>query len=305
MTMLTAKSPGEILACVIIDDPLLQPRYGCLDYTRLLAEMKEHNFFSEIAFIPWNYQRSDAATIQLLLNNPDRFAICVHGCNHTSNEFGILDLQRLSMLASVALWRMEEHSKLTCLPFDPVMVFPQGRFSSVAMKALKAVGYRAAFNSTIWSTDNVNPPLLDYRSPATTIYHDFPLFRRRHPSNREGFAQDVDRGRPIIIVDHHSSFRDSYALLTETVDWINSFGNVRWVSLSRIVDYYYGAVDRLRIQFNDIKCGGIVVALWRYASELRDHYIEPSPIMNRIYKAAKRYLFRKPTSRKNRMGSNL
>jgi len=45
----------ETLACLVIDDPLLKPRYGRLDYKNLLEEMKEHSFFTEIAFIPWNY----------------------------------------------------------------------------------------------------------------------------------------------------------------------------------------------------------------------------------------------------------
>ncbi len=42
------------LACLIIDDPLLIPRYGKLNFAKLLREMNEHNFFTEIAFIPWN-----------------------------------------------------------------------------------------------------------------------------------------------------------------------------------------------------------------------------------------------------------
>ena len=50
MTNFELVKPTVTLACLIIDDPLLRPKYGCLDYTKLLQEMKEHNFFTEIAF---------------------------------------------------------------------------------------------------------------------------------------------------------------------------------------------------------------------------------------------------------------
>ena len=62
----------------------------------LLDEMKGHRFFTEIAFIPWNYRRSDLKTVRLFSENPDYYAICVHGCNHLGNEFGRDDYQDLS-----------------------------------------------------------------------------------------------------------------------------------------------------------------------------------------------------------------
>ena len=93
-------SANQTLACLIIDDPLLMPRYGCLDYERLLEEMQEHRFFTEIAFIPYNYLRSDPATVRLLSDNLDYFGVCVHGCNHTANEFGKADYGKLSALSA-------------------------------------------------------------------------------------------------------------------------------------------------------------------------------------------------------------
>ena len=88
MTTREAGNPNQTLACLIIDDPLLRPKYGCIDYEKLLEQMKAHDFFTEIAFIPWNYKRSDPKTIRLFAENRDYYAICVHGCNHLGNEFG-------------------------------------------------------------------------------------------------------------------------------------------------------------------------------------------------------------------------
>jgi hypothetical protein len=130
----------ETLACLVIDDPLLKPRYGNLDYEKLLRAMKAHGFFTEIAFIPWNYRRSDPRTVKLLAENPQYYAICMHGCNHSGNEFGGGNYDELCTLASIALWRMFQHRALTGLEFDPVIVFPQGRFSSVAIQAIRDQG---------------------------------------------------------------------------------------------------------------------------------------------------------------------
>jgi hypothetical protein len=45
-------------ACLIIDDPLLRERYGFLEFDRLEARMAASPFSLNIAFIPWNFQRS-------------------------------------------------------------------------------------------------------------------------------------------------------------------------------------------------------------------------------------------------------
>ena len=278
----------KTLACLIIDDPLLKPRYGCLNYEKLLEAMKIHNFFTEIAFIPWNYRRSKAETVQLFADNPDYYSLCVHGCDHTSNEFGEDDYQALKALSSTALWRMEQHQRLTGLPYDPVIVFPQGRFSSTAMKALKDQGYFAAFNSTIHATDTDDPPVIESQRPATRIYHDFPLFLRRYPKDKSLFIQDLALGRPIIIVEHHNAFRDGYKEITDLVDWINGLGKIRWTSLLNIAEYYIegkasitGTRDNLSappLPFNP------KVALRRFLSESRDNFIETNKLSTKLYK---------------------
>ena len=250
--------------------------------------MKEHRFFTEIAFIPWNYRRSDPKTVRLLADNTDYYAICVHGCNHLGNEFGGRDYQELSSLSSTALWRMEQHKRLTGLSYDPVIVFPQGRFSSVALKALKDQGYFAAFSSTLRATDGEELPAIEYQRPATTIYHDFPLFLRRYPKDKSHFIQDMTSGRPIVIVAHHSVFRNGYKTITDLVDWVNSLGNIKWCSLSDIVEHYLGIRAaptgksanpiRPRLYLNS------KVALRRFLSEARDNHLETSDFLTKVYK---------------------
>jgi hypothetical protein len=281
------ENPGETLACLIIDDPLLRPKYGCLDYEKLLEEMRSHDFFTEIAFIPWNYRRSDPRTIRLFANSPDYYAMCVHGCDHTANEFGCTDYQKLRALSSTALWRMEEHKRLTGLPYDPVIVFPQGHFSSVAMRALRDQGYLAAFNSGLRATDGDQPPDFEYRHPATTTYHGLPLFLRRYPKDRSKFAQDIAAGRPILIVEHHSAFRNGYGAMTDLVDWVNSLGNIRWTSLLHIAQKYAGTraatIGRIAAPPPSSMRSTTKIALRRLLSEARDNHVETNSLLTRAY----------------------
>ena len=288
MTTPAVENTRETLACLIIDDPLLRPKYGCLDYKKLLEEMKVHNFFTEIAFIPWNYKRSDVKTVRLFADNADYYAICMHGCNHTGKEFGGGDYQELSALSATALWRMEQHKRFTGLPYDPVTVFPQGHFSSVAIQALKDQGYFAAFNWTFRATDGEELLAVEYQRPATKIYHDFPLFLRRYPKDKSNFIQDMASGRPIIVVEHHGAFRNGYKTMTDLVDWINSLGNVRWTSLLHIAEHYLGEKAETTgpsimpspppMLFN------WKVALRRFLSEVRDNHVETSSLLTKAYK---------------------
>ena len=288
MVIQNGDQAAETLACLIIDDPLLKPTYGCLNYEKLLEEMKVHNFFTEIAFIPWNYKRSDAEIVRLFAENPDYYALCVHGCNHTTNEFGGKNYQELRELSATALWRMEQHKRITGLPYDPVIVFSHGVFSSAAIQAVKDEGYFAAFNSTIQTTDEDDPPPVESLSPTILIEHGFPLFLRRYPKDKDLFLKDMSLGRPIIIVEHHSAFRDGYKEITALVDWINSLGKIRWTSLLEIAEHYLErtaivpepdpdfVVKNNRLNPN--------VCLRRFLSEFRDNYIEKYNFSTKLYR---------------------
>ena len=48
----------ETNACLVIDDPVLKPTHGFVNFQELLSLMKRHKFSTNIAFIPWNWRRS-------------------------------------------------------------------------------------------------------------------------------------------------------------------------------------------------------------------------------------------------------
>lgn len=224
-------------AALTIDDPLLKNKYGWLDYTRLLQEMDQHGFFSNIAFIPVNYRRSRKETVELFLRRPDRYALCVHGCEHTRAEFGETHPDILEEKVDLATMWMNRHTALTNLPFDKIMVFPQGIFSCEAMRVLHRQRYLAAVNTEPRPQSfEGGLRLSDFLRPAVTAYGGFPLFLRRYPGNLPGFAFDLFLGKPALIVVHQDYFRDGYGGLGDFVRRINSLDpHLCWDRLARIV----------------------------------------------------------------------
>jgi hypothetical protein len=206
-------------ARLIIDDPLLVQKYGCLSFGALRNSMRSAGYGTSIAFIPWNQWRTSKSKADTVIDGSPELSICVHGCDHTNREFDDLDPGSLQWKADTALRRMDRHWKRTGLPFDPVMVPPQGKFASPALSAFRASGYLAAVNSTCFPTNGETETLTiaDLLRPAITKFYGFPLFQRRYPGRLVDFAFDLFVGRPVLVVQHHDDFRDGYRQFEEFV----------------------------------------------------------------------------------------
>ncbi len=220
-------------ACFMVDDPPLKRRYGFLDYQKLLQVMERERFCTSIAFIPWNYLRSEPVLAELFAANPQRYSLSVHGCDHTRGEFGTSSYSDLRDKAQQALDRMRAHRKSCGVGFDEVMVFPQGIFSTQAIRALKSCNYVAAVNSTLFPVDAPDSVTLrDLLEVAVTRFSGFPLFTRRYPASRAELAFDLFLGKPAFVVEHHGFFRDGYTALTETIEMLHGIeNNLRWTNL--------------------------------------------------------------------------
>ena len=251
-------------ASIIIDDPLLRENYGFLNYRKLLSLMDKHNFFTTIAFIPWNYDRTEKNIATLFRERPDRFSLCVHGCDHTKGEFGETDINHLDDIVRLATARMIEHGKKTGVPFDKIMVFPQGIFSNEALEALKKNNYLAAINTIAMS---VNGP----------ISSNFPFFLRYTP---EDFMDCFSN--PAFIVLHHDYFKNGYERLTDFVDELNGRSkNLKWDNVGKIVRYYISTKEinsaPADVHLSGLTCHGykksVKIFIRRYASELRDNHL--------------------------------
>lgn len=235
--------PNHSMANLIIDDPLIRPTYGFVNFEALVRKADELNFTATLAFIPWNHRRSESSTIELFRKRSDRLSVCVHGCDHISAEFGITDLGRLNSTIQTALSRMSDHQQRTGLPFLKGMVFPQGHFSSASMLALKSNSFIAAINTEaapMAGSGEEQLTVADFLDVAVTRYHGFALFRRRYPKDSEEFPFQLFAGKPLFLVEHHGFFKNGFDQLSEMVKKINAINpRVRWTNASEILTKSY------------------------------------------------------------------
>ena len=242
-------------ARLIIDDPLLQRRYGFLRYEELVASMQRTPYATSLAFIPWNYRRSDRAVAEMFTGSQGRLSLCVHGCDHTNHEFDTSDEGELSGKAVLALQLMEEHQKRSGVPYETIMVFPQGHFSAPAISALRQSGYLAAINSTCYpSQGEFALSLGDLLLPAMCRLYGFPIFPRRNPTRPIDVAVDLFVGKAGFIVEHHEFVRDGFSQwerfaeqmnhLDERLTWPNLAETLTETCLQRIAGH-----DRLEVRF--------------------------------------------------------
>lgn len=228
-------------ANLTIDDPMLTEPYGCLKFKKLLAEMKEHNFHTTIAFISWNYDNSQPEVVKLFLDNPDRYSLVVHGNNHDHYEFNEmvpLDEQEKDILE--ALNRMEEHKRLTNIPYGKVMVFPHAICPTETLKLLKKYNFNMTVNAQDIPLGATRPKDYVYgMKPANMGYANFALVKR-HSCGYQKYMFDLFLDKPLLLYTHHKFFAegiDTFNLIAKDIN--DLVGEVKWRSLGDIAKHLY------------------------------------------------------------------
>ena len=170
--------------------------------------------------------------------NAARLSLCFHGNDHIKAEFAITDMTYLNAMLRVAEDRMDLHHKMTGIPCDRVMVFPQGNFSIEAMKVLKSHNFYAAVNTVPHPRDQpVRLTISELSQPAVLRYGGFPLFIRKpiRQTQSHDIAFNLFFGRPVLIVEHHEIFQCPESLV-EIATRINSVASeVHWSNLATVV----------------------------------------------------------------------
>jgi hypothetical protein len=220
----------------IIDDPNLRPRYGFLDLKGLVRCVRETGSAASIAFIPWNHKRTSREIVDLFKDNWPQVSVCVHGCDHTGSEFSTRTMSEATPLIDLATRRMKRLQAETSLGWERVMVFPQGRFSAEAMRALRASEMLAAVNTELLDCQTGGGVKgRELLKPAITSFGGFPLFMRRPPGETAAnFALDLILGKPCLIVTHHQYFEHGLNALRSAVETLNSLEpQLTWTNLER------------------------------------------------------------------------
>jgi hypothetical protein len=267
--------PVQSYASVVIDDPLLRPNYGFLNFERLLRLMEEHDFKTTIAFIPYNFRRNSPRIVRLFHRNAHRLSLCFHGNDHTGAEFAASDPALLNTMLGTAQRRMAVHGRMTGLSCDRVMVFPQGRFSVDAMAALRSHNFDAAVNTVAGPYGrNERLTLRELAGPAVLRYSGFPLFLRKYSRD----TQDADIafrlffGIPIIIVEHHNIFAEPQPFIDAVRKIHRAAPGIRWSSVG---DAVRGSILQRRVSSD-------LVQLKAYARSIRVENLASVPQKFRI-----------------------
>jgi hypothetical protein len=234
-------------ANLTIDDVWLRRTYGHVDHQALLQQMEASDFHTTLAFVPWNFDRSDAATAQLYREHPDRFSICVHGNNHEHREFGPYQsnpLARQDRDLQQALARMAKFELLTRVPFDRVMVFPHAIAPTATLALLKKYGYEATANSTNVPLDAQAPEDPEFAMRAvTTRYAAMPSLRRYSVESEIPEAQlriDAFLGNPMLFYAHESFFVEGPHAFNRIAKLVNRIApGTEWRSLGDIARSLY------------------------------------------------------------------
>lgn len=230
--------PSKAYASVIIDDPLLQEKFGHLEFESLRRLADQSAFHASIAFIPHNFRRSSSRVTRMFNEDAAHLSICFHGNDHTKAEFGSTDRALLNALLSSAEERMKLHHEWTGIHCDKVMAFPQGNFSIEAMEVLKSHNFCAAVNRVRYPVGQKTPLTIgELAQPALLRYGGFPLFIRNPIDETQEYdiAFDLFFGRPILIGEHHDVFKNPLALV-EAIARINAVApGVHWSNLESLV----------------------------------------------------------------------
>jgi len=234
-------------ANLTIDDPWLRQPYGYVDYKGLLEEMERHGFHTTIAFIPWNYDRSEPGVVSLIRSHPDRFSITVHGDNHDHKEFTEYRSKPLAyQIADLkqSLARMEKFRTLTGIPYDKVMIFPHSIAPEATLGALKTYNYLATVNSMNVPQDAARPvdPSFVLR-PVTLSFAGFPSIIRYSvaaPIPKLLIAINEFLGNPLLFYGHTEDFARGIAAFDGTADEVNELEpDTQWRGLGDIVKHLY------------------------------------------------------------------
>ena len=239
-------------ANLTIDDPWLTQPYGHLDFAQLAKEMEQHNFHTSIAFVPWNFSRSQTEVIDLFRNHPERFSVCIHGNNHTHREFGDyvknpLPQQVANIEQSIA--RMDQFRDLTGIPYDRFMVFPHGIAPQRTLAALKKFDFLGTANSVHVPLGEAFPNSATFVLRTYTVRYAQFLSLIRYPAEQPPgveIAVNLFLGNPLLFYSHQDLFEEGIDRFNKIADFVNHIqGDTRWVSLAEIARHLYEVRRRI------------------------------------------------------------
>ncbi len=234
--------PDGHYANLTIDDAWLTRSYGHLDYAALLPQMEQHNFHTTVAFVPWNFDRSEPDIVSLFTSHQDRYSVCIHGNNHSHREFNAYSKNPLAdQVADIkqAVARMERFHSLTGVGYDRFMVFPQAVAPEPTFEALKKYEFLGTANYQNVPLGQPFPTDLSYwLRPYTVSYGNLASFARYPaggPVPRQEVLIQAFLGNPVLFYGHEFLFYPGIDAFNPYADFLNQIQpDTKWTSLGEI-----------------------------------------------------------------------
>jgi hypothetical protein len=235
----------------IVDDPALRNGSLGLDYPRVLALAREHDFHLTVATVPRELEVAESEVVQLLVRNGRHLSACYHGSDHSGYEFYLPDAKesrhRARSISSqqaalrLAVARGQRFAERTGLALDRVMVFPHGVGTPEIFPTLQTLGFIATCNYDDRYPLGSTPPE-DYdlgMRAADLAWSGFPLIWRRGIPDPM-FRLDLFLGRPAITFGHIKALGADLAPFVRRAEELRDLrGGIKWAGLEDIARHSY------------------------------------------------------------------
>jgi hypothetical protein len=246
-------------ANLTIDDPWLREPYGYIHYEELGKEAQKMPFHVTIAFIPYNYNKSQAKGIEIFRYYSDQLSLSIHGNNHNFSEFR-KDPDRYAQQTKEihpdeknilqALSRMERMHSLTGLPYDRVMIFPRGAYTRENLRQLKKNNFLMTINSMRPHHAGDWQDSVERLRGITLQYESFPMVLRYGIPEEDSGNSEESRNAwiqlrlfldlPVVLYTHLEFFKDGSRAFNPIAQKINKIQpTILWAGLGEIAKHLY------------------------------------------------------------------
>ena len=135
--------------------------------------------------------------------------------------------------------RIDRFELCSAVTVSRVMVPPHGDCSYELLQPMLLAGFRRVLQwaGQWWRNWPHGPRSIAGWHPTTASEHGLPVISRHEFKHR--FARDeatihVFLDKPLVLYGHHNDTAGGYDVFSQLADWIQSFGEVRWGSLSSL-----------------------------------------------------------------------
>lgn len=238
ITASTAYQNAPLRAGFIIDDPNLHwPRYGFVDYRKLITHAQQENYHVSFATIPLDTWFTHAGTADLFRTNSRWLSLLIHGNDHAKQELALdYSETRRKALLQQAIRRINRLERKANIRVCRVMVPPHGACSDDMLAELPKSG----FESACISTGSLRAHNQGKAWTKTLGFFPAELVQGCPVLPRWGLTGSVKNslliaaylGQPMILRGHHQDLKDGAEVFDEYARFINGLGNVFWSSMT-------------------------------------------------------------------------